>query len=271
MWIGLEHTRRDSSLLIVPYSHRFGLTVQQIRSQLGKRREETTNDDIVSWARDRNERSHLLHTHREEELKVLLTGEVDLIFGDERRRLKAGQFVYYPAEFAHTLETVNETPANYLTFKWHTDSTETGEQLPFRIFDIPDDVEESESNEGFRPQLLFEGRTACLRKFHGHFSTLMPGAGYDPHVDAHDGAIVVLEGEVETVGERVGPHGVIFHPAGELHGFRNPGAAIARYLVLEFQAGQNALETSHSHVRPVRLQRVKTRLKQLLHRFGKRM
>jgi hypothetical protein len=29
VWIGLEHTSRDSALLVVPYSQRFGLTIQE--------------------------------------------------------------------------------------------------------------------------------------------------------------------------------------------------------------------------------------------------
>ena len=37
VWIGIEHTTRDSSLLIIPYSHRFGVTVQEVRHQLGWR------------------------------------------------------------------------------------------------------------------------------------------------------------------------------------------------------------------------------------------
>jgi hypothetical protein len=47
-------------------------------------------------------------------------------------------------------------------------------------------------------------------------------------------AIIVLEGEVESLGKRVRPHSVIFYGAGEPHGMRNPGGSIARYAVFEF-------------------------------------
>jgi hypothetical protein len=47
-------------------------------------------------------------------------------------------------------------------------------------------------------------------------------------------AIVLLSGEVETVGERVRQHGIIYYSAGELHGMRNVGATPATYLVFEF-------------------------------------
>ena len=57
-------------------------------------------------------------------------------------------------------------------------------------------------------------------------------------------AIIILEGEVETLGERVKPCSVIFHPAGESHGMRNPGGSPARYVVFEFHGdGARATET----------------------------
>src|SRR6185503_19595909 len=118
-----------------------------------------------------------------------------------------------------------------------------GERIPFGIFDVRDPVRQLEGREGFRPGLLFEGPTPYLRKLHSHFSTLDPGAGYEPHVDAYAAAIIVLEGEVETLGERVGPHGVILFAQGEAHGMQNPGKTPARYVVFEFHASQSLPET----------------------------
>ena len=68
---------------------------------------------------------HAPHAHREEELLLLLSGEVDLILPgldresqNSRCRLRRGEFVYYPSYFAHTLETMSADPANYLMLKW---------------------------------------------------------------------------------------------------------------------------------------------------------
>ena len=83
-----------------------------------------------------------------------------------------------------------------------------------------------------------------LAEAHCHASTLPAGEGYRPHIDHYDVAIVVLEGEVETLGERVGPHGVIFYAAGEPHGMRNPGQTVARYVVFEFHGGRTGEQTS---------------------------
>ena len=420
VWIGLEHTSRESCVSIVPYSHSFGLTVQEIRKRHGRRREQIADEDVAAWARELDERSelvtptiedgeafffegklwhgsnnrvektrralllqyatpdtriripdynyldwpfrlldspragclmlrgsgkaginryfsapaaavdgeagpqltsrvyplripleadyeegwkyhpifygstpdmrslschasaliphhraHPLHTHRDEELKLLLAGEVDLIFSDDeaangahRRRLKAGQFAYYPPELPHTLETVSDTPANYITFRWHSDPMEGGDRIPFGIFDVRDPVREMEGFEGFCPSLLFEGSTPYLRKLHAHFSTLAPGVGYDPHVDSYAAVIIVLEGEVETLGERVGPHGVILFAPGEPHGMRNSGTMPARYLVFEFHASQSLPEADDGHAQSHASHGLKARLARLVRRFG---
>ncbi len=426
VWIGLDHTTPESSLVILPYSHHFGVTVQEVRHRFGKGRDETTNDDIIRWGQEQDQRAHLLrpkltngealffdgrlwhsshnlfhktrralvlqyatpdtviripdsnyldwpirllklpkppclmvrgcdkagvnrivpppvpvnagsrsrltnriypleipllpdnekgwkpysifkgstanarsltchvsvlnqdhcphppHTHKEEELLLLLAGEVDLILPDvedlngaHRKRLKAGQFVYYPAYFAHTLQTVSQEPANYLMFKWNSDPTNTDTPLMFGHYNMSDYLADSDGKKGFKTRRVFEGPTAYFRKLQCHTSTVTPGAGYDPHIDAHDVAIIVLEGEVETLGERVGAHSVIFYPAGEPHGLRNPGKRIAKYVVFEFHGSQTGLtdHLRHTYRRPSLLDRLtdpqcwKRKLKHLLRDF----
>lgn len=427
VWVGIENTNRNSSLLMIPYSHSFGETIQEVRYHLGEARDETSNDEIVHWAQERDRRSHLIapemtdgealffdghlwhgshnlsrktrwalilqyatpdtkiripdlnhldwpfrqldlprpaclmvrgsdksdvnrfvsppvaarvgsnqltsrvyplyipllpdqeegwkpypifngssanmkslachssvlthdscphppHIHKEEELLLLLSGEVDLILpdmatpnGDQRKRLKRGQFVYYPAHFAHTLQTVSEEPANYLMFKWHTNSTETVSPLGFGQFNLLDPAQDSEVKEEFCPRLLFKGPTTFLRKLSCHTSTLTPGAGYDPHIDAYDLAIIVLEGEIETLGERMAPHSVIFYPAGEPHGIRNPGEVIAKYIVFEFHGSQSALADTFPNPSSSLLAKLidpqcwKRKLRHLIKRFSNRV
>ena len=65
-------------------------------------------------------------------------------------------------------------------------------------------------------------------------SNLQPGAGYPPHADDYDVAILVLGGKVETLDRVVEPLGVVFYAAGEMHGMKNVGDVPARYLVFEF-------------------------------------
>ncbi len=385
VWVGIENTNRDSALQLIPYSHRFGVTVQEERHQRGVRRNQARTEDVIQWAQERDQRCCLVtpdatdgyavffhghlwhhslntssrprralllqyavpdariripdlkhldwpfiqyewprpacvmvrgydsagvnrfvdppapvrekfrhpltgrvdpfriplppdpergwkpypvfagnttavdrlschisvlspghcphppHRHDEEEILVLLAGEVELALpdlppGEEHgnMRLRPGDFVYYPAQFAHTLTSVGKEPANYLMFKWSRETRRTGSSLRFRKDNVFAVAGASAGVPGFRPRRVFHQATECLATLNCHVSTLTPGAGYAPHVDPYDVAIVLLQGEIETLGERVRGHGVVFHPAGEPHGIHNPGDVTAVYLVFEF-------------------------------------
>jgi len=184
---------------------------------------------------------HPPHAHQEEELLLLLYGEVDLILPDLQTReggpdvrLKEGRFVYYPSQFPHTLQAMGAAPASYLMFKWWGAAKEKESELAFGEFRMCGSRDERAGESGFATHLVLEGPTRYLHRLQCHTSVLAPGAGYEPHADKYDVCIVVLEGEVETIGRRVAPHGVIFYAAGKPHGMRNPGTAVARYVVFEF-------------------------------------
>ncbi len=186
---------------------------------------------------------HPPHQHQDEEILIMLAGEAELLLpgeeaeeGRQKVMLRAGQFVYYPTGFAHTLVPRGEVPANYLMFKWYGRRRSTPEEdiLGHGRYDLGELFASIFSEKGFRTRRVFEGPTRYLKKLHCHVSVLMPGAGYAPHADQYDVALVVLEGCVETLGQWVEPYGVVFYKAGEPHGIHNPGNEPARYLVFEF-------------------------------------
>ena len=173
---------------------------------------------------------------------MLLDGEAIAILPDatdeaaQHLPLQPGQFVYYPAGFSHTLESTGIVPANYLMLRWKGPDPGRPAPLLFNHFTIFDQQPNRSDMEGFIARLLFEGPTRYLSKLHCHSSTISPGSGYDVHCDDHDIVIIVLEGEVETLGKRATPHGAIFYRAGEPHGMFNPGETVARYVVFEFHS-----------------------------------
>lgn len=185
---------------------------------------------------------HPPHAHPEEELLLLLSGELELIIPDDKNSkkttrlpVKPYQVLFYPAGFAHTIKTISPEPANYLMLKWQNIAWNASSTLSFSSFDLFDSHANTNIQEGFQPSFLFEGSTAYLKKLHCHVTTLSPQAGYAPHTDPYDVIVVVLDGEVETLGQRAEPHSVIFYAAGEPHGMRNPSqTTAARYVVFEF-------------------------------------
>jgi quercetin dioxygenase-like cupin family protein len=170
----------------------------------------------------------------------VLDGAVEVELADDpdgansrRRPMKPGMFSYYPATQHHTIHNAGVQPATYLMFKWRSAVGGSETPLPASIFEheqlvVPD------KPAPMATKLLFQQATDQLPKLHAHLTTLQPGAGYEAHADPYDVAIIVFSGEVETVGERVKPLGVIYYSAGELHGMRNVGTVPATYLVFEF-------------------------------------
>ncbi len=185
---------------------------------------------------------HPPHEHVEEELLIILNGEADILIangpqpeGAHVERLRAGSFVYYPAHQHHTIRNCPAAPVSYLMFKWCAAPANIERPLATTFYHF-DGETSPPASEGFAPRLLFEHPTAYLTKLHAHLTDLKPGAGYPPHADKYDVAIVVLSGRVETLGQTVERGGVIYYSAGELHGMKNVGDTLARYLVFEFHS-----------------------------------
>ena len=182
---------------------------------------------------------HPPHAHVEEELLIPLHGEVELVLPESEsdgrprtQRLTPGSFVYYPAGQLHTIRNPGTVPVAYLMFKWSAPVARTDGALETEV--VAFDGAARDGDEPFRTEVVLERATACLELLHSHVTVLEPGAGYEPHRDAHDVALVLLEGAIETLGRRVQPQSVVYCGAGELHGVRNAGAGPARYLVFEF-------------------------------------
>ncbi len=178
---------------------------------------------------------HAPHAHAEEEILIPLHGEVELVIPPRTEHLRPGAFVYYPAGQYHTIRNPGMAPVGYLMFKWRAPATGEPNPLGVQILRFGE-MSPPEDAPPFWAEGIFEGPTGCLGKLHAHLTVLQPGAGYEPHHDAHDVAIVTLAGTVETLGREVRPRSVVYAAGGELHGMRNVGSEPARYLVFELHA-----------------------------------
>jgi len=225
---------------------------------------------------DPGRQPHPPHRHEDEEVLIILDGEADLLLQDsadaaeiQRHRVRRGTVAYYPAQFAHTIENASERPVTYLMFKWVGDERDGDGVLPLQLVDGATRANELlERGEGdLETAALWDGGTRYLRHFHAHVSALRPGGGYEPHADAYDVGVVVLDGEIETLRERLGRNDVAFYVAGELHGIRNAGAEPALYLVLEFHGAHSAIPSRDVLKHAVgRARRVAGRLKRAVAR-----
>ena len=183
---------------------------------------------------------HPPHAHEEEELLIPLSGEVELRISaapddpaPRVERVRPGAFVYYPAGQLHTITNPGTEPVGYLMFKWRAGRAGAVAPLGTSLVRFGD-VTPPAHAPAFWTQVLLEGPTALLGRLHAHLTELAPGAGYAPHADAYDVAIVLLDGTIDTLDARLEAPGVAYCSAGREHGMRNPGTRPARYLVFEF-------------------------------------
>lgn len=184
---------------------------------------------------------HPPHAHQDEELLIVLDGEAELLLADRADfsaahavKVKAGDFAYYPAFQHHSLANRSTRAVRYLMFRWNRAVAEnqSGKLRPIVVHEPV--TAEAHQGRGFSVRTIFEGRTQWLRKLHCHTSRLEIGAGYAPHADDYDVAILMQSGRVETLGRQAGPGDLIFYAAGELHGMRNVSDEPAHYLVFEW-------------------------------------
>jgi len=183
---------------------------------------------------------HPPHSHLEEEILIVLDGRGELLIGDSpdpdaatAHPAAPGTFAYYPAYQHHTLRNTGSGPLTYLMFRWRGSPSDSISVSPVSVIDFGR-CGTIEGAKPFKTKLLLEGPTNFLGKLHIHLSEVRPGAGYDPHCDDYDVAIVMLSGTVETIGRTLGPCDVAYYAANEPHGLHASGAEPARYLVVEF-------------------------------------
>jgi quercetin dioxygenase-like cupin family protein len=193
---------------------------------------------------------HPPHAHLDEELLIVLDGEAVLVVVDGRDPAKpktvpmpAGSFVYYPSYQRHTIHSPGPGPVTYLMFKWQAAAGEAEQPLRTSAFHL-DTAAAPATGKPFAKKVLLNGPTSLLKKLHVHVTDLAPGAGYPPHRDPYDVAIVVLSGTVETLGQTVAGPGVVYYAANELHGMTNVGKEPARYLVFEFHPTSGRLQAA---------------------------
>jgi uncharacterized RmlC-like cupin family protein len=185
---------------------------------------------------------HALRHHIDEELVVIMDGEVELhtasnFEGTDLKRtlMKPGDFAYYPAFLWHTLLNTSDAPVLYTVYRWRnygTGDTKRGGDGTF-IHASEQLAQTPEPGKSLRPTLM-ELPTRWLTRLHAHASVVSPGAGYAPHDDEYDVGLCLISGAVETLGQTVSAPAFIYYPAHEPHGLRAVGDAPARYLTFEF-------------------------------------
>ncbi len=185
---------------------------------------------------------HLPHQHDLEEVLIVLDGEATIFSADGDSGVLrsipavAGDFFYYPAQHPHTLFNASQQPIHYLMFRWKA-------RIPADVA-APSYHFRHAEYAGGNERFAVDRPSSGLGHLHTHFSRLQPGQAFPTHIDQYDTAIVVLEGVLSMLDEELGPGGVFYVRAGELHNTRNEGREVCEYLVFELHARTGPADAS---------------------------
>ena len=190
---------------------------------------------------------HPPHIHPEETVGIVLDGALEALIDDDQSfqaprsiGMPSNSILYQPGYQHHLHQNPGDKPSLYLFLAWSSAPIETDYPLVENLVEFGFGSATADQKP-IQHKLLFEHPTPYLTKLHAHLTTLQPGAGYEPHVDDYDVAIVLLSGKIETLGRTVEGYSFIFYAAGEPHGMRNVGVELARYVVFEFHAPKRPL------------------------------
>lgn len=185
---------------------------------------------------------HPPESHIEEQTIMVLDGEAEVMFGDNvddakarRLTLKPGEVSYYSAFEYHEIRNVSERPVTYQIFKWSGGPTTFAEKLSAGIFKFATAPVESQA-DGVTTRLVFDGPTRHVNRFICRAITLAPDAKFASPAAERDCGIVLLSGEVSTLGHTLRPCGIAYVSAAEALEIRNTGSAGAELVVFEFHA-----------------------------------
>jgi quercetin dioxygenase-like cupin family protein len=206
-------------------------------------------------------RPHTLHDHPEEELMVILSGEIEVTREDKGDRgartvrgVGPGSISYHPAQDRHTHRNTGRSPSTFLAFKWLGEKNALGDRAaPFFVFDPATDVDQyrTDSSKGSTFTALLSSSTRYLSRLHCHLDTFEPGTGYPKHADPYDIFLIVLGGTVQIFGQEFKENSVIFHPEGEEHSLTNVGPTTARVLVLEFHGAGHGMSIDENRIQDI--------------------
>jgi mannose-6-phosphate isomerase-like protein (cupin superfamily) len=213
-----------------------------------------------------NASPHSIESHDEEELVVVLDGQLQLslcdgVSGTPASREEVvfpGDMVFHPSRRPHGQMSNGREAAVYVTFKWRAPDRKTSTRPQDDLSQVWRCSAPASGGNGKDLQRtdVFDLATRWLKKLHCHRSYLPIGAGYKPHADKHDVALVILRGDFQSSGIAHGPGSVLFHPAGYRHGLHNRSSTPCQYYAIEF----------HGHPRMAMLSGLQHWLVSIIHR-----
>ena len=266
IWIGLENVSKASALKLVPHSHRFGRSIQEVQHRMGLNWGETEDEDVLEWSKTFNPDAEIVQPDMSNGDAIVFDGR--LWHGSENG-LAEGARTALLLQYAHADEVVkmpapkqrgwpfelvddHRPPvlsicgeANEIANNIANIPMRRRNHIPFFTRSFPLPMERDEVS-GWKRHPVFKGRTDGLQNLTCHVSVLEPGNS--PHsIQTHieEELKFILEGEADfvlanslddtspqVIKLRAGE--MIYHPAYQHHTIRNTGDQPVTYMMLKW-------------------------------------
>jgi mannose-6-phosphate isomerase-like protein (cupin superfamily) len=177
---------------------------------------------------------HEVHQHPQEEIEILLSGELELIRPGRTTRIKPGGFHYQAPDSPHTIQAVGREPSHFLVLQWSCLVPRSADSIPEHLVYDPARLLPWVKRPGIqRQQLCSPLDLTNGSQLHIYAAHWPEDTGYQVHTDPFDVLIVLLRGRLSGLGHDTRAPAVIFYPAGMPHGvFPTDGGPL---LALYFQ------------------------------------
>ena len=182
---------------------------------------------------------HEMHTHREEEQIVVLSGELDVIVGDETHRLGPGGFCHFPAGSRHAVSSAGPEDTAFLVFKW---TWQPGSGSPAKtspVFFTGKALEPWKEQPGIQRQRICQNASlANGATLSAEFIRAGAHSGYPDHSHDHDLMLILLRGRLHGLHPAASAPAVIYYPAKTPHMMAPLHPEPTEMIALEFHRGE---------------------------------
>lgn len=269
VWVGLTGTTPETSLKLIPGSHKFGVPIQRLAKENNVAREAITDQVIAEWSGNYDARSRIEQTDLANGDAIIFDGQI--WHGSDNATLARFRMALL-LQYARADVSVR-IPDNDYSWPWEyrgnrkppclvvsgEADNETNRILPgpvimrrkshqsitTKISAVQTDHPDLGSN-GFKSYGLIEGATPDLKYMESHYSALSPGSSpHKPHRHDQEEILIVVAGEAELVVEtsagsnqfrsiHANQGDFIYYPGNWRHTVTNSGERPVTYLMFKW-------------------------------------
>lgn len=271
VWIGLENVSRESALISIAGSHRFGRTIQEEAARWGLKRGQASSDLVLSWARGHDRHAAPFQPEMGDGDALVFDGR---IWHGTYNGRAAGTRSALLLQYAAATSPVRMIDTAHLEwpFRFRTDRlppviavsgsadisvnrvvppplpADAGTPLDAVVKPLPLPLAKDRAVP-WQPFPQFRGATRALPLMGCHVSVLDPGhSPHPPHAHGEEEILIVLDGEAEIAiaaspedanprWEPLARGQLSYYPAFQHHTIRNVSAAPVTYLMFKWLGG----------------------------------